>query len=364
MSTEFVLRILGMIVFAFLGTELGTSIADDLGFRSAPEWPALILMFTGALAGLVLTPWFTTRPARAARRWIGGLSSQTLLAAVLGLLCGLVMSALLSVPLSELPRPFNQYVPTIVAIIAGYLNVFIFVSRARDVFTILSARQRPPGVGLGGLFGEQGDGGRRILMDTSVIIDGRIADISKLGFIGGALVVPRFILSELQHIADSSDTLRRNRGRRGLEILNRMQRDSHSPVQIIDDDIEGVRDADDKLILLAKQYQSPIMTNDYNLNRVAELQGVSVLNINELANAVKAVFLPGEEMTIHVLQEGREVDQGVGYLDDGTMVVIEEGKRYIDRTIEVVVTKHIQTPAGRMIFARPTDLEGHPNRSR
>jgi uncharacterized protein YacL len=170
------------------------------------------------------------------------------------------------------------------------------------------------------------------------------------------MLVPRFVLIELQHIADSSDSLRRNRGRRGLEVLNRLTRDSLVPVRVTDMDVEGVREVDDKLVLLAKQLRCPIMTNDYNLNRVAELQGVSILNINELANAVKAVLLPGESMRVKVIQEGKEVGQGVGYLDDGTMVVVEEGRRWIDQSVNVVVTKVLQTAAGRMIFARPESL--------
>jgi uncharacterized protein YacL len=269
------------------------------------------------------------------------------------------MSALLTTPLTTLPDPFSKYAPTVATVVICYVNIFIFVSRAEDIFRLLGVSRifntgRPL---------SEGSAGRRILLDTSVIIDGRIADISKLGFIGGTLVVPRFILAELQHIADSSETLRRNRGRRGLEILNQMQQNNQlTPIEIIDDDIEGVREADDKLVLLAKKYGAPVMTNDYNLNRVAELQGVIVLNVNELANAVKAVHLPGETFTVHVLQEGKELNQGVGYLEDGTMVVVENGRRYIDRTITAEVTKHIQTPAGRMIFARPSSPDKPPNR--
>jgi uncharacterized protein YacL len=191
-----------------------------------------------------------------------------------------------------------------------------------------------------------------VLLDTSVIIDGRIADISRTGFIEGEMLVPRFVLNELQHIADSSDALRRRRGRRGLEMLRRLQSDSVTPVRVIDMDVEGVREVDDKLVLMAKQKACPIVTNDYNLNRVAQLQGVRVLNINELANAVKALFLPGESLDIEIIQEGKEVGQGVGYLDDGTMVVIEDGKSHIGRRVEVVVTKVLQTAAGRMLFAR------------
>ena len=186
-----------------------------------------------------------------------------------------------------------------------------------------------------------------------MIIDGRIADVSQTGFVSTTMLVPRFILNELQHIADSSDVLRRNRGRRGLDVLNRLQKESVVPVRITDMNVEGVREADDKLVILAKQLHSAILTTDYNLNKVAGLQGVTVLNINDLANAVKAVVLPGEGMTVKVIQEGKEQGQGVGYLDDGTMVVVEEGRRLINQNVDVIVTKVLQTAAGRMIFAKP-----------
>ncbi len=189
------------------------------------------------------------------------------------------------------------------------------------------------------------------MLDTSVIIDGRIADVAQTGFIRAPLLVPNFVLAELQYIADSPDSLRRNRGRRGLEMLNRMQKDSSVPVRIVDLDVEGVRQVDAKLVQLARDLECPIVTNDYNLNRVAGLQGVQVLNINELSNAVKSVVLPGETMNVRVIQEGKEVGQGIGYLDDGTMVVIENGKRHMDSEVEVAVTKVLQTNAGRMIFA-------------
>ncbi len=192
-----------------------------------------------------------------------------------------------------------------------------------------------------------------LLLDTSVIIDGRIADVATTGFIRSPMWIPRFVLAELQYIADSPDSLRRNRGRRGLDMLNRMQRESPVPVRIVDMDVEGVRQVDAKLVQLARQLSVPIVTNDYNLNRVAGLQGVKVLNVNELSNAVKSVVLPGEAMPIRVIQEGKEVGQGIGYLDDGTMVVIENGRRYMESEIEVTVTKVLQTNAGRMIFATP-----------
>jgi uncharacterized protein YacL len=194
--------------------------------------------------------------------------------------------------------------------------------------------------------------GRTILLDTSVIIDGRIADIAHTGFLVGTLLIPRFVLNELQYIADSPDNLRRQRGRRGMEVLSRLQKDTIIPVRISDIDVEGVRDVDDKLVILARQLRCPILTNDYNLNRIAELQGVAVLNVNELANAVKLVLLPGETLSVKIIQEGREAGQGVGYLDDGTMVVIEDGRDYLSLETTVIVTKVLQTAAGRMIFAR------------
>jgi uncharacterized protein YacL len=195
---------------------------------------------------------------------------------------------------------------------------------------------------------------RSILVDSSVLIDGRLEDIAQTGFIQGQLVVPRFVLNEVQHIADSADDFRRNRGRRGLEVLNRLRKNSPVPVRITDMDVEDVYEVDDKLVLLARRLHCPVMTNDYNLNRVAEIQGVQVLNINELTNAVKAIYLPGETFEVHIIQEGREEGQGVGYLEDGTMVVVQDGVYYLghDRTVEV--TRVIQTAAGRMIFARPS----------
>jgi len=193
----------------------------------------------------------------------------------------------------------------------------------------------------------------RIVVDTSAIIDGRIAEIVESGFIYGTLVIPRFVLDELQHIADSSDALRRNRGRRGLEILNRMQKEPATPVEIVEDDVPEIAEVDAKLVALALARSRVILTNDFNLNRVAELQGVRVMNINSLANAVKPAVLPGEELRVRVIQEGKEAGQGVGFLDDGTMIVIEGGARHIDRELDVSVTRVLQTVAGRMIFAQP-----------
>ncbi|HEC22506.1 MAG TPA: PIN domain nuclease [Chloroflexi bacterium] len=352
MSFEFVLRLIGMVVLAFGGLKLGVRLATLAD--SPPEVWALVASLIGALFGLILTPYFTTRPARLIRDYLSKLPAQQLVAGVVGLIVGLIIAALVSLPLSLLPPPYNAILPVVAAIVFGYFGTSIFAMRRRDVFELFQGH-------IPAYFGGSEEGSltpsRQVLLDTSVIIDGRIADISQTGFIMGPMVVPRFVLNELQHIADSSDVLRRNRGRRGLDMLNRLQKESAVPVRITDMDVEEADDVDEKLVLLAKKLGCAIVTNDFNLNRVAELQGVVVLNINELANAVKTVYLPGEEMEIQIIQEGKELGQGVGYLDDGTMVVVEGGRRHMSQTIQATVTKVLQTSAGRMIFARPSDTE-------
>ena len=190
------------------------------------------------------------------------------------------------------------------------------------------------------------------ILDTSVIIDGRIADIAETGFIEGAFIIPQFILNELQHIADSSDSIKRTRGKRGLEVLHHLQKQAGVDVRIMDRDYPAIKEVDSKLIELAKEVRGKIITNDSNLNKVAELQGIEVLNINELANSLKPVVLPGEEINVKILKEGKEMGQGVAYLDDGTMIVVDNGRRQMGKTIDVTVTSVLQTPAGRMIFAR------------
>ncbi len=203
------------------------------------------------------------------------------------------------------------------------------------------------------------------ILDTSVIIDGRIADITETGFVEGALLIPQFVLSELQHIADSSDSIKRTRGKRGLEILHRIQKQIDVEVKIVDTDYPGVREVDSKLIELAKEVRGTIVTNDSNLNKVAELQGINVLNINELASALKPVVLPGEEMNVKILKEGKEMGQGVAYLDDGTMIVVDNGKKHLGKTtVDVIVTSVLQTPAGRMIFARLKEETNKENKGK
>jgi len=347
-SFELVLRLIGMVVLAVLGWQLGILVAGD-DLETQGRYVAVLSM-VGAALGLVLTPFVTTRPYRRARAQLRQIPAQTLLATVVGLIVGLVIAALMAFPLSFLPEPFSQVLPFVGVVLFGYMGVTIMVMRQRDIFNVLGGRL----AGRANASSAERTGGP-ILLDTSVLIDGRIADIGQTGFIMGEMLVPRFVLNELQYVADSADRLRRNRGRRGLEVLNSLLKDTSSMVRVTDMDVEDAYQVDDKLVLLAKQLRCPIMTTDYNLNRVAALQGVPVLNINELANAVKAVFLPGEAMTIQVIQEGKEYNQGVGYLEDGTMVVVEDGRPHIGQTIDVNVTKVLQTAAGRMIFAKPEE---------
>lgn len=322
-----------------------------------------------ALLGLIISPYISVIPYR----WMRETSASDLLAAVIGLIIGLVISLLLFTILSSLPFNLGHIMPFVAMVVFSFLGVALAVQRKNDfahlfqgVFTRRASRERDRE--------EEREEKRnkdreklasgpaqilpvtQILLDTSAIIDGRIADISQTGFVSGALVVPRFVLAELQRIADSADTMRRNRGRRGLEMLNRLQKDATVPIEITDADVEGIVEVDSKLVKLARTLHCPIITNDFNLNRVAELQGVKVLNINELANAVKPVLLPGEDLYIKIMQDGKELGQGVGYLDDGTMIVVEGGRQYMNSTIEVNVTRVLQTVAGRMIFAHPKSL--------
>lgn len=349
MSIEFIFRIIGMIVIGVWGVWLGVSLSELVG--EPPEYRAVLIGLVGMLTGLILTPYLTVRPVVAVRKKLTQVSARSLFAGILGMVVSLLISGLLSFPVSLLPEPFSQVLPIVIALLLSYLGVVIFVSRQTDIFQVwssLSARGSGEDNG-----GDPQTISRTILMDTSVIIDGRVADIARTGFLPGELLIPRFVLNELQYIADSGDNLRRQRGRRGLEVLSQLQKDTSIAVRISDIDVEGTKAVDDKLIILARQMRAPVLTNDYNMNRVAEIQGVMILNINELANAVKAVFLPGESLVVRVIQEGREPGQGIGYLDDGTMVVVQDGQKLIGNEVGTMVTKVLQTAAGRMIFSRP-----------
>ncbi|MDJ0753877.1 MAG: TRAM domain-containing protein [Ardenticatenaceae bacterium] len=354
-SSEFAVRILGAFAFSFIFIAIGLRIGPQVS--SQPILVTLtVFALLGFIAGLVLTPLFTTRPMERARILLLSMPPERLTAVIFGLLLGLLAGGLFSIPLSFLPSPFREILPLASVVVFSYLSAVILSLRQNDLKALFNSFQRitnpqptkdEPPAATADIFDRD-----MILLDTSVIIDGRITDISRTGFLRGSLIIPSFILRELQHIADSTDAVRRNRGRRGLEVLSILQNEAPVPVRITDIDAPDLRDADSKLVAVAKQMHSPIMTNDYNLNRVAELQGVNVMNINDLANAVKVAYLPGEELQVKIIQEGREIGQGVGYLDDGTMVVIEDGQYRMNDYVDVMVTKVLQTSAGRMIFGR------------
>lgn len=387
MSASFISRIVGAIVV--IGAAFGILFSQE-----EPKnwgWPMVVGITLGCgLIALIITPYVTIHPYRWVRDTIRRASAGDIVAATIGLIIGLSIAAIATIPLSQLSVwNLGKVLPFLGALLFAYLGVATAVLRKQDLGHLFSGlwtvrqrraaeREERDRENRDRENREQEDGeGRdtsrdsrnlifatsrgkknskvseKILLDTSAIIDGRIADISQTGFVSGTLVVPRFVLEELQHIADSADSLRRNRGRRGLDILNRLQKETNIPVEITDADIDGVAEVDAKLVKMARNLHCPIITNDFNLNRVAELQGVKVLNINELANAVKPVLLPGEEMQVKIIQDGKELGQGVGYLDDGTMIVVEGGRQHMNSTVEVTVTRVLQTVAGRMIFAHP-----------
>ena len=366
MSINTITRIVGALVA--LCVVAGLYFLDHSTVPLSIQWAAGLAVAVAILA-FIITPYITVVPYR----WMREAAASDLIAAVVGLTIGLIISFLLAIPLANLPASLGHILPFVGAVIFSFLGVALAVQRKNDITHLFQnggffqrrrerERERERDEERDKEKGKERDKERnplstatasQILLDTSAIIDGRIADISLTGFVFGTLVVPRFVLNELQRIADSADTMRRNRGRRGLEMLNRLQKDTQVPIEITDADVDDVVEVDGKLVKLARTLHCPIITNDYNLNRVAELQGVKVLNINELANAVKPVLLPGEDISIKIMQDGKELNQGVGYLDDGTMIVVEGGRQYMNMTIEVTVTRVLQTVAGRMIFAHP-----------
>jgi len=349
------IRVLGAALGGLVGLALAAIQVDGRQlFTDVPYSGAFLAAWVVAwiVVGFAILPYLTVVPALWLLRQVEALSTAEIVAAVIGLLIGLLMGLLLGLPLSNFDPPLGTWLPLGVSLLFGLGMLGLTVAKRADLLLAAQAiglvRNQDTAAAASLRMGDP-----HIVVDTSAIIDGRIAEIVESGFIYGTLVIPRFVLDELQHIADSSDALRRNRGRRGLEILNRMQKEPGTPVEIVEDDVPDVAEVDAKLVALAIGRSRVILTNDFNLNRVAELQGVRVMNINSLANAVKPAVLPGEELHVRVIQEGKEAGQGVGFLDDGTMIVIEGGARHIDRELDVSVTRVLQTVAGRMIFAQP-----------
>ncbi len=281
-------------------------------------------------------------------------SLKRLIGAAVGSILGIIGAYLMTLVLGQLTTPQNQntlsFLQVLLLLWMTYIGLVVGASKG-DMLNLAA---------LGGIFGSEKSSKRAYrILDTSVIIDGRISDICATGFLDGILVIPQFVLRELQQVADSADSLKRNRGRRGLDILQKIQKMASLSVQIVDQDFPHVREVDMKLIELAKVYEAKIVTNDFNLNKIAQLQGVDVLNINELANALKPIVLPGEAMRVFILKEGKEYNQGVAYLDDGTMVVVDNAKKMISKTIDIAVTSVLQTTAGKMIFGKYDDRQPH-----
>ena len=345
------LRIIGAILFGLISFYIMLMSVESGPIRSlSPLLNRIIISVIAAAFGFLIFPSITIKPYEK----IGKASITHIILVIWGLIVGLIAGALISSPMSRLPGVLGIYGPMLCVFLFCGFSVAVNLQRI-DEFSILANRLTN-----GKLLASEIVGSRekKILLDTSVIIDGRIADIARTGFLPGTLIIPRFILQELQYIADSEDSLRRQRGRRGLEILASLQKEDNVIVKIENFEVENVKEVDSKLVVLAKQLNCQILTNDYNLNKVADLQGISILNVNDLANAVKSVLLPGEALVINVIQEGKEQNQGVGYMEDGTMVVVENGRCYLNHEVSVVVTKVLQTAAGRMIFAKHEDEIG------
>ncbi|MGC4378156.1 PIN/TRAM domain-containing protein [Fictibacillus sp. Mic-4] len=313
----------------------------------------------GALIFFLLTFWISDYIVGLIR-WVEETLVKAPVAEVLfgtlGLIIGLIVAYFGSIQLNHVSIPVvSSVLPFFITFLLGYLGFQVGFKKREELGSLFSLNRA--GKERKKEAEEEKKRNKYKILDTSVIIDGRIADICQTGFLEGPLIIPRFVLEELQHIADSSDVLKRNRGRRGLDILNRIQKELSIKVEIYEGDFEEVSEVDSKLVKLAQLLSGIVVTNDFNLNKVCELQNVLVLNINDLANAVKPVVLPGEELVVQVIKDGKEHNQGVGYLDDGTMIVVEEGRNYIGKTIDVLVTSVLQTSAGRMIFAKPKLLE-------
>lgn len=358
----------------FISTEI---LKTDMGIFKLTLAGLLCIVLgaiVGAILGFVLSPYFT-RLLKRFSLWVetqlNKMPIHDVIAGAIGLFIGLIIANLLGYAFSKIPV-VGEYIPVIFSIVFGYLGIHIMIKKRKEftgLFEIIPRFMKAM-VKSNEVKVEQAAQAAQApaqptepekaqapqlykLLDTSVIIDGRIADICETGFIEGTLLIPVFVLEELQHIADSSDSLKRTRGRRGLDILQRIRETKRLTVEVTERDFDDIPEVDSKLLQLAQEVGGKIITNDFNLNKVAQLRGVEVLNINELSNAVKPVVIPGEDMTVTVVKSGKEPGQGVAYLDDGTMIVIENGHRRIGETIKVEVTTALQTAAGRMIFAKP-----------
>ncbi len=363
---EIMLKRIVQLFFVLIGGTLGFLFIPDLieilNLGELPPW--VLSSYAGAVFGAIIfylsTFWladYIVGLMRLMEEAIVKAPITDVLFGTMGLIVGLIVAYLIGIPIDAIQVPvISSVLPIFITFFLGYFGFQIGFKKRDELINLFSVAHKKDKKKDGDVDKEQ-SGARMKLLDTSVIIDGRIADICKTGFLEGTLIIPEFVLEELQHIADSSDVLKRNRGRRGLDILNKIQKELPIKVEIYEGDFEEIQEVDSKLVKLAKLLSGIVVTNDFNLNKVCELQGVSVLNINDLANAVKPVVLPGEELNVQVIKDGKEHNQGVAYLDDGTMIVVEGGRDYIGKQIDVIVTSVLQTSAGRMIFAKPKLLE-------
>ena len=343
-----IIQLTGALLGTLFGFALGLTLLQRAGeLIDAANRPAFLTAFVVAtlLFGYLAIPYITIYPARRAVDLLSEAGAGEFALGVGAIVVGLLMGVLIGIPLAQLPGAAGAILPPAVAVFLGFIMLAATLYK-RDVLLPAFAGIIPGGRRRSGTT-------TQVVVDTSAVIDGRIVDIARTGFVLGNLVVPRFVLDELQRIADSPDALRRNRGRRGLEMLSALQKDAVTPIEVTEETYPEVPEVDAKLMAYARDHHAAILTNDYNLNRVADLQGIRVLNVNELANAVKAVVHPGEEMRVRIIQEGKEAGQGVGYLDDGTMIVVEGGMRHMNEDLPITVTRVLQTVAGRMIFAQP-----------
>ena len=354
------------LLTSFISTEI---LKTEMGIFKLSLAGFLSILFgagAGAVLGFLLSPFFIRKLKGFAvfvEAQLNKMPTHDVVAGAIGLLIGLIIANLLGYAFSKIPV-VGEYTPVVFSIVLGYLGIHIMIKKRSELVGIFdfipkfmkemvkireakqAAAPKAPAV-------EKNEQPSYKLLDTSVIIDGRIADICETGFLEGTLLIPVFVLEELQHIADSADALKRVRGRRGLDILQKIRQESRMKVKITEEDFEDIPEVDSKLVQLAQQVGGKIITNDFNLNKVAQLRGVEVLNINALSNAVKPVVIPGENMQVSIVKSGKEAGQGVAYLEDGTMIVVENGNRYMGENIEVEVTSALQTAAGRMIFAKP-----------
>lgn len=358
-SLNFLVRLVGMVVLASLGNGVGRGLSlwGDQQINENEQLATQLLTLAGAGLGLLTTHRWTIEPLQKGLNYIKGISISELTAMVFGALVGLLFALLLAVPLAFLPSPFGDFLPIVAAAALGYLGSVVFSTRKQEIAKLLRSWRNPPMV-LPQQLLEGIQQPRRYLLDTSVIIDGRIAGVSQTGFIEGTLLVPHFVLNELQMLADSADEMRRSKGKRGLEILNSIQKEAITPVEVVNVEVSGAQQVDDKLVTLARQYRCPIITNDHNLGRVAGLQGVRVLSLNQLSDAVRPPVVQGQEIVVTIRDVGRERDQGISFLDDGTMIVVEDARRLVGREVSTKVTRVIQTQTGRIVFAHLNNGQG------